>query len=118
MAEPHLLPWSSLHAGTRGAARTTLQADRKQGAALLIDLPQNPAYTSYLFSLYDAQNKRFWTQTVTTSNAFYEGETTLSLVIPGSRLQEGTYTLAITGVTPEGGRTDIDRRVLAIHFDD
>ena len=118
MAEPRLLPWTSLHVGTRGSAPTKLQADRAQGAALLIDLPQNPAYTSYLFSLYDAQNKRFWSQAVTPSKANNEAGTSLSLLIPGSGMREGTDTLVITGVTPEGGRAEIDRRVLEIHFDD
>lgn len=118
MDEPRLLPWTSLHVGTRGAAPTKLEADRAQGAALLLDLPQNPAYTSYSFSLYDAQNKRLWSQTVTPSNANNEGGTSLSLLIPGSGMGEGTDTLVITGVTPEGGRAEIDRRVLEIHFDD
>jgi len=38
--EPRLLPSVSLHAGTRGGAHTVVEADHKQGAALLVDVPE------------------------------------------------------------------------------
>jgi hypothetical protein len=116
--EPRLLPWVSLHAGTRGAAHTPVLADRKQGAVLLIDLPQSLAYTSYAFDLYDPQSKRYWTGTVSMPNEDSEGARTVSLLIPGSGLQQGSYTLSISGISSPGGRTEIDRRVFDIHFDD
>jgi len=111
-AQPRLLPWTLFHAGTRGASRTSLPADRKQGAVLLIDLPQDSAYTSYSFDLYDPHDRRFWTQTAATAG----GNGTFSLVIPGPGLQQGSYTLVISGMNPQGERTEIDRRVLDIHF--
>jgi hypothetical protein len=115
--EPRLVPSASLHAGTRGTAPTAVPADRKQGAGVAIELPRDSAYSSYVFDLYDPQNRHFWTRTVTASND-RDTDGTLSLSIPGAGLQQGSYTLAITGVTSQGGRTEIDRRVLDIHFDD
>src|SRR5579862_1720871 len=44
--EPRIIPWSSLHADTRGAEATVVQADPKHGAVVLIDLPQQ-GYSSY-----------------------------------------------------------------------
>lgn len=112
---PRVLPSTAFHAGTRGAAHTLVQADRTQGVVLSIDLPQESTYASYAFDLYDPQGKHLWTRETVSSNVS-DGENTVSLVIPGEDLEQGSYTLAISGVTAQGGRTEIDRRTLDIHF--
>lgn len=117
-SQPRLLPWVSFHAGTRGAAKIPVLADPKQGAVLVIDLPQNLTFTSYAFDLYDPQGKRFWSQTIAAPKGSRVGEKSNSLLIPGSGLQQGSYTLAISGVGSDGGRTEIDRHVFDIHFDE
>src|SRR5579864_7642654 len=109
--EPRIIPWSTLHAGTRGTEPTIVPADRRQGAVILIDVPQG--YPSYAIDLYDPQGKRFWTQTVTASDAG-----TLSLLIPGAGLMEGAYTLNLAGVSSQGARTQLGRRVLDVHFNE
>jgi anti-sigma factor RsiW len=116
--EPRVLPWSSLHMGTRGAEPTVVQADRKQGAVILIDLPQQPAYTSYAVDLYDPQGKRIWTQTVTASGQNDIGAGTLSLLIPGAGLEQGSYALNLAGISPQGARTELGRRALDVHFNE
>jgi Putative zinc-finger len=116
--EPRVLPSTAFHAGTRGAAHTSVQADRTQGAVLSIELPQDSTYASYAFDLYDPQGKLLWTRTSISSNASTAGDGTISLVIPGAGLLQGSYTLAISGKTAQGGRTEIDRRVIDIHFGD
>jgi anti-sigma factor RsiW len=115
--EPRIIPWSALHAGTRGTEPTAVQADRKQGAVVLIDLPQQP-YSSYAIDLYDPQGKRFWTQTVPAPTENNGAPGTLSLLIPGAELREGAYTLNLAGISPQGARTEIGRRVLDLHLTD
>jgi len=115
-AEPRLAPWTSFHTGTRGDAHMAVPADRKQGAVLLIEIPQENDFASYRFDLYDQQGKRIWTQTAAASNQAEMGNGAFSLMIPGAGLQEGSYTLVVSGVTPQGGSTQIDRRVLDVHF--
>ena len=115
-SEPRLLPWASLRAGTRGVEPTTVRADRKLGAVVVIDLPQQPAYASYGFDLNDPQGKRVWSQTRAASSASSADGETVSLLIPGAGLMEGSYTLSITGISPEGARTQIGHRVLDVHF--
>ncbi len=109
--EPRIIPWSTLHAGTRGTEPTIVQADRRQGAVILIDVPRG--YASYAIDLNDPQGKRFWTQTVTASDAG-----TLSLLIPGAGLKEGSYTLNLAGISSQGARTQLGRRVLDVHFNE
>jgi anti-sigma factor RsiW len=116
--EPRMLPWSSLHMGTRGAEPTVVRADRKQGAVILIDLPQQPVYTSYAVDLYDPQGKRIWTQTVTASSPNDGGAGTLSLLIPGAGLEQGSYSLNLAGISPQGARTELGRRALDVHFNE
>lgn len=109
--EPRIMAPSSLHADTRGAEATVVQADRKQGAAVLIVVPQG--YASYEVALDNPQGKRFWNTTVAAPDSG-----TLSLAIPGAGLQQGSYTLDLAGISPQGTRTELGRRVLDVHMND
>ena len=109
--EPRIIAPSSLHADARGAEATVVHADRKQGAAVLIDLPLG--YSSYDLSLNNPQGKRVWTRSVAAPEAGI-----LTLSIPGMGLKEGSYTLNLAGITPQGARTELGRRVLDVHFGD
>jgi Putative zinc-finger len=117
-SEPSLLPSVSFHAGTRGSAHTSVGADRTHGAALSIELPQDSGYASYAFELYDPQGKQLWARSITASQAGSSGDGAVSLSIPGVELVQGSYALTISGTDSKGARTEIDRRVLDIHFDE
>jgi hypothetical protein len=116
--QPSLLPSTAFHAGTRGSAHTQVQADRTQGAVLSIELPQDSGVATYSFTLYDPQGKQFWTRTLTAARAGTSGDGIVSLVIPGTGLVQGSYTLAIAGIDAQGTRTEIDRHSLDIQFVD
>lgn len=116
-SEPSLLPSTAFHAGTRGATHTSVEADRTQGAILSIALPQESGYTSFAFDLYDPQGKHLWTRTVPISKSGADNDGAVSLIIPGSGLTQNSYSLAIIGIDAQGTRTEIDRRILDVHFD-
>ncbi len=88
-SEPSILPSTAFHAGTRGAAHSTVEADHTKGAALSIELPQDSGYASFVFDLYDPQGKQLWTRTVAASKTGSDGDGTVSLVIPGRGLNTG-----------------------------
>ena len=113
-SEPKILYSNPIHIGTRGGAHTTVQADRKEGLALSLDLPQSSAYSSFVFELYDPDGKQFWAHAVSRGT---EDDSIVSLVIPGSGLRSGSYTLAISAMTPRNERVEIDRRVLDVKFE-
>lgn len=117
-SEPSVLPSAALHAGTRGSTHTQVEADRRHGAVVSIELPQDSGYVSYAFELYDPQGKRLWTRSITISQAGSTGDGIVSLVIPGEGLVQGAYTLAISGTDAKGARTEVDRRALDLHFDE
>jgi hypothetical protein len=117
-SEPSVVPSASFHAGTRGNAHTQVEADRRHGAVLSIELPQDSGYVSFAFELYDPQGKQLWTRSITASQARSTGDGTVSLVIPGEGLVQGAYTLAISGTDAKGARSEVDRRALDLHFDE
>jgi anti-sigma factor RsiW len=121
-SEPRLVPLTALHTATRGTA-PVIEADHKHGVALLVDLPgealpEQASYSSYAFSLKDAQGKPVWTSTPANGAAPGTDGGALSLVIPGARLQPGAYTLTVFGVTAGGQSTEIARHSFDIHFKD
>ncbi|MGB6692049.1 MAG: zf-HC2 domain-containing protein [Terracidiphilus sp.] len=113
-SEPAVLPWTSVHVGTRAAAPTPVVADRTHGVMLLVDLPQQGTYASYSFALYDAENNRVWKSSVVTPAPNETG--TVSLQVPGRGLRQGTYSLAVSGVLASGQTTEIGRRALDVSF--
>jgi|HubBroStandDraft_1064217.scaffolds.fasta_scaffold180384_2 anti-sigma factor RsiW len=117
-SSPRLAPWTSFHTGTRGSARTDVAADRKQGAVVVIELSQEIPYANYVFDLYDLQGKHSWTETVSGSSQAGNGNGTFSLMLPGAGLEQGNYTLVISGVNAQGARTEVERRILNVHFED
>jgi hypothetical protein len=105
----------SFHVGARGGDVTPLRADRKEGAVVLVQLPRSASYSSYVFDLYDASHKKLWSRTSSAPDP--SGDGTLPLAISPIGLQSGSYTLAIAGVSPDGERTEIDRRNFDVHVE-
>lgn len=112
---PRVAPWSTLHVGTRAGSHTAVTADRRAGAVLLIDVPNDGTYTSFGFALENPQGKQTWMQTVKAPSG---GDGTMSLLIPGGGLQQGSYTLTIAGITPQGSRTQLERQMLDVRFNE
>jgi len=114
--EPRLLPSVALHAGTRGGP-TVVEADRRQGVLLQVELPEQAGFATYVVDLYYPEGKLAWTHNISAppSGGETDGQT-LSLMIPGSGLRQGSYALAISGVTSAGQHTEIDRHIFDIHL--
>jgi hypothetical protein len=109
-SQPHLLPWAPLHGAMRDGAPLAITADRRHGVALPVDLPAQSspdAYASYSLDLYNPQGKLAWTGVVAPPSD--NGGQRLSLVIPGAMLQNGAYSLVVSGAGAHGERTVIDR---------
>jgi hypothetical protein len=112
--EPRLAPLAPLRSATRGATRPTFTADRTHGVALPVDLviePDMAPAASYSFDLRDPQGKLVWTgSTPATAPATgADGDQSFSLTIPGGMLESGAYSLTVTSVTAQDGRTPIEQ---------
>lgn len=113
--EPRLLPSVALHAGSRSGDHTLVEADRKQGVVLQVDVPEQATYATYAVDLYDPQGKLAWTRKISATAVAAE-DGTLSLMIPGAGLQQGSYSLAVSGVALSGQPKELARRAFDIHF--
>lgn len=119
--QPRLLAWAPLHGATRGGAPMIVMADRKNGVALPVDLPPQPgvgAYASYSFDLYDPQGKLAWTGQAAAPASDAGNGQQLSLAIPGSMLQSGSYAIAVSGISAHGERTAIDKYAFDLRLTD
>jgi hypothetical protein len=119
--QPRLLSWAPLHGATRGGAPLAITADRRHGVALPIDLPSQPsmgAYASYSFELQDPKGRLVWTGLAAAPADNTGDDQRISLVIPGTMLQNGAYTITVSGVTDHGERTEIDKYVVDLHLSD
>jgi hypothetical protein len=119
--QPRLLPWVPLHGATRGGASATITADRAHGVALPVDLDQQPGvvpYSSYSVELFDPQGKLVWTGAIAAPAAGEGSGQRILLAIPGAKLRNGAYTVAVSGVGPHGEHTPIERDVFNLLFTD
>ena len=110
--EPKLLPWSTLHPATRGSHQVVV-ADQKQGGVLLVSVPQDTTYPSYEFDLSDAQGKSVWTKT---APAGANSDGSWSLWIPGGVFKQGSYKLAILGVTSGGEKVTVQQSMFDLQI--
>jgi len=118
---PSILASAPLGGPTRGGDHLTITADRMHGVALPFDLDRQPdtaSYASYSFALYDPQGKLAWTGDVALPADNQSGDRRISLAIPGAMLQNGAYTVAVSGIGPHGERTEIERRVFDLRLTD
>ena len=108
-SEMQLAPTVYLHTGTRGA-EAPVMVDAKQGIVLTVDRPQAAGFTALEFSLSDGAGKLVAQGSVPAEDANAgQVDGTLSLAIPGARVTDGAYTLAISGVTASGSHSEIER---------
>lgn len=119
--QPRLLPSVPLRGATRGGSRLSVTSDTKHGVALPIILSQpagSALYSTYSFELFDPQGKLVWSGSSPAPGDSESDNQPLSLVIPGAMLRNGSYTIVVSGIAPQGGRTEIDRYVLDLHLTD
>jgi len=110
--EPRLAPLAPLHSATRGATLPTFAADRKHGVALPVDLVIDPDVApaaSYSFDLRDPQGKLVWSGSLPAAAQETGSDQSFSLTIPGSMLRNSLYSLMVTSVTAQGGRTPVEQ---------
>ena len=109
---PQVLPWASINVSTRGATPTQVSARSGEGFNLLVSIPPDSRYTSYRFELYNPAGKLEWSRTIPAESA----DDTRSIYVPGADREQGTYTLAVFGITAAGEATALSRSPLELRI--
>lgn len=94
---PKLLAAASINIATRSGAVPTVTAKRGDAFLLLVNLPTESRYSSYIADLYDPAGHIEWSVPISAEMA----NDTVPVRIPGQR-EAGVYALAVRGV-PQGG---------------
>jgi hypothetical protein len=113
-SQPQLLPWASVHVGTRSPTPVPVAADSKSGVTMLVDLPQLGTYPTYVVELFDSNGKSVWKGTIASPGE--SGNGAVSLVIRRQGLRQGAYTLVVSGVLPSGQMAEVGRRAVEVSF--
>lgn len=112
--QPAILPVAPLSGATRGSTRTTVAADRAQGLSVPVDIPVDPAigsFTSYSFEIHNSQGKLAWTGTVPAPSQSSSSDLQFSIAMPGRMLNNGAYSVSISGISSQGEKTPIENYV-------
>src|ERR1700675_2324187 len=94
---PYLFPSTSINVATRSAASAAVRPKPGEPFLLLVNLPTENRFSSYIADLYDPAGKIKWSVPISTEAA----NDTVPMRIPGQS-ERGVYTLAIRGI-PQGG---------------
>ena len=116
-SQPSVIPTAPMYGATRGAARTTFTADRAHGISLPVDIPLDPAigsFASYSFELKDPSGKLAWSGSIQAPKPDSSGDVQFSVVMPGRMLENGTYSLSISGLGTDQKLTPIERYVFDV----
>ncbi len=114
--QPRLVSWFPIRGATRGGP---ISSDREHGVGLPIDLSSQSgtaAYASYSIDLIDPQGKTVWTGSVAGPASDDNSGQRVMLAIPGAMHKNGAYTVAVSGIDPQGTRTQIDRFTVNLVF--
>ena len=102
----YLFPAASMNVATRSAATPVVRSKSGEPFVLLVNLPTENRFSSYIADLYDPTGHIKWSVPISAETA----NDTIPIRIPG-QLSAGIYTLAVRGVPQEGGTPlDIGRQ--------
>jgi hypothetical protein len=103
--EPQVGPWASINVSTRGAVTTVLKAHPGEGFGLLVNLPPQDGFASYVVDLYNPAGKLEWSDSISAAPAGEDRQ----IYIPGRNRVLGTFTLVVHGIDPAGESKELGR---------
>jgi hypothetical protein len=102
---PQLLPSISLNMRTRGAETRVVDASRNGSFLLVVNIPPDSSYLSYIAELYDAAGNREWSLKIPASSE----QDQWPIEVRAAKREAGTYTLALRGITAAGENREVAR---------
>ena len=103
--QPKALPYTSVNTSTRGTVTAKVVTASGQGFNLFVSIPPDVTYSSYNLELYNPAGGLQWSLKIPASSP----DDTRSIFIPGAGLAQGTYKLAVSGITAAGQTTDLGK---------
>lgn len=101
--QPQALPYASLNISTRGTVKTQVTAAPGKGFNLLVSIPPDSTYSTYILELYNPAGGLQYSLKIPASSP----DDARSIVIPGAGLEQGTYKLVVNGISANGQKTNL-----------
>jgi len=99
-ALPEVMPLVTMNIATRSAAVPVISGRQGHDFSILLNLPPDAVFASYIADLYNAAGSVKWSLAIPADAVVNDS---VSVRVPGSRLGGGIYVLAVRGVSREGG---------------
>jgi hypothetical protein len=110
-SQPAILPFATLTVATRSATTPVVHAVAGQPFMILLNIPAETRFSSYLVDLYDPTGKIQWSLPVSAEAA----NDTVPLRIPALH-DAGIYTLAVSGVGQSNNRAEIGKQPFELRY--
>jgi hypothetical protein len=110
-SRPVILPYAFITVATRSAATPVVHAQAGQPFMLLLNIPAETRFSSYLVDLYDPAGKIQWSLPISAEAA----SDTVPLRIPALH-DAGIYTLAVSGVGQNNNRAEIGKQPFELRY--
>jgi hypothetical protein len=105
---PQVLPWASVNVGTYGSEGPVITTRRGEGFLLFVRIPPDLSYSHYTTDLYNSAGKLEWSLTIPVpSGKETSAQDQWPVQVPGANREEGSYTLAVHGVTAAGESKEV-----------
>ena len=97
---PQVLPWASVSVSSRGANTPVITTLPGGGFLLFVNVPPDSRYSSYIAELRDPVGMVNWSLTIPANS-----DDSYPVHVPGAQRADGTYTLAVQGVSGAGEKS-------------
>jgi len=106
-ALPEIVPYATMNIATRGATVPVIAAKPGQNFSLLVDVPPDGDFSSYIADLYNPAGKIEWSLAIPAAAVANDS---LCVRVPGTNRPGGVYVLALRGIRRESnGPSEIGR---------
>lgn len=102
-AQPQVPAWAMLSIGTWGVTGPIIPVREGKGFLLMVRIPQDKPYASYIADLYNPNGKLEWSLPFPGS----ADQDQWPMQIPGANREAGTYRLSVRGFTAAGESKDL-----------
>jgi hypothetical protein len=108
---PQVLPWASVSVSARGANTPVITTRPGEGFLLFVNVPPDSRFSSYIAQLRDPAGKVSWSLTIPANS-----DDSYPVHVPGAQRADGTYTLAVEGVSGTGEKTDVGQAAFELRM--
>jgi hypothetical protein len=95
----------------RGANTPVITTRPGEGFLLFVNVPPDSRFSSYIAQLRDPAGKVSWSLTIPANS-----DDSYPVHVPGAQRADGTYTLAVEGVSGTGEKTDVGQAAFELRM--